>query len=325
MANITIPASSDYPLIRKGKNVRWAKRLLGQKHALRVTRLYYFFRYIRSIANQKKSVVLARRQIMKIRVAILSNHTNDSIIASGLELIRECSIKRNTALELVAGVSANTDLVRITDMNSLLRYCYRVAGTVGLMLFGVLDTDQHAASPYAIDLGIAIQLTKICRDIKSDAIANRRYLPGTLVKNMPPQKLIKPADSERILVKNAVLCVLNQAEKYYQSGERGLSYLPLRARISILVSTRLYREIGRELKNRQCEYWHEQVIVSRYKKAFITLTALLSIAWNPKFWRHPAKHESHLHTPLINNDSSDLVLVPDYIKYRWINALKDSR
>ena len=93
---------------------------------------------------------------------------------------------------------------------------------------------------HTVDLGIAMQLTNICRDIAADAALNRRYLPAGLVGDLAPGALIHPTELLRGTVRQCVATLLDCADTYYQSGELGLSYLPARARSSILVAARMY-------------------------------------------------------------------------------------
>ena len=74
----------------------------------------------------------------------------------------------------------DAETVRVADEAELLRYCYRAAGTVGLMMCRVLDAPEPAAAAHAVDLGIAMQLTNLCRDVADDARMGRRYLPASL-------------------------------------------------------------------------------------------------------------------------------------------------
>ena len=116
----------------------------------------------------------------------------DPMIQDGIDLMHECRISPLIAVELVKGLLSDLDPVRCPDEAALLQYCYRVAGTVGVMMCGVLDVSDRAAFAHAIDLGIAMQLTNICRDIATDAAANRRYLPASLIGDLAPEELIKP-------------------------------------------------------------------------------------------------------------------------------------
>jgi phytoene synthase len=300
-------SSADSVLANKGRSFHWARRLLGKIHAERATRLYRLCRYVDDLGDEGNSVELSRQQLLDAKNAICSGHSDNEILVDGLTLLQECHIDKAIVLDLITGVDSDTHLVRVQDYEALLKYCYQVAGTVGLMMSKVLDTSDKAAYPFAIDLGIAMQLTNICRDIKEDALANRRYIPGQLVNDLEPSSLAHPDSQQQALLKDAVANLLNCAEKYYASGEKGLSYLPLEARLSILVAARVYREIGRELKNQNYEYWNHRIVIPTSRKIVITVQALISTLFTLSFWQHPKKHDEHLHSALLSKNPPELI------------------
>jgi phytoene synthase len=147
---------------------------------------------------------------------------------------------------------SDLDLVRIQSDRDLVRYCYRAAGTVGLMMCAVLGVRDPRAWRHAVDLGIAMQLTNISRDVLEDAQAGRVYLPAERLSayGVTPEEVVDgQADAGAISL--VVEDVLVLAEGYYQSGDAGMRFLPTRARWAILVASRLYRGIGRRLRRRQ--------------------------------------------------------------------------
>lgn len=297
-------SSADNVLANKGRSFHWARRLLGKMHSERATRLYRLCRYIDDLGDEENSVVVSRQKLLEARNAFNLEHSDNEVLNDGLSLLNECQIDKSIVLDLIAGVDSDTQLVRIEDQDALLRYCYQVAGTVGLMMSKALDTHDEAAYPFAIDLGIAMQITNICRDVKVDALANRRYIPANLVQDFEPIALIDPNEQQKKLIQSAVANLLDCAEKYYASGEKGLPYLPLEARLSILVAARVYREIGRELKNQNYEYWHRRIVVSTPRKIVITVQALASSLLSLNFWRRPKQHDAHLHRALLSQSSS---------------------
>ena len=123
----------------------------------------------------------------------------------------------------------------------------------------VLDCDDEQALGHAIDLGIAMQLTNIARDVLEDAEMGRRYLPASWVGDLAPEQIVvlakTPNDDAAVTVTNAVSRLLTLADAYYKSGIAGLSYLPLRAHISIAVAALVYRQIGVQLAQQNYP-WH---------------------------------------------------------------------
>jgi phytoene synthase len=305
-------ASAESVLAAKGRSFYWARHLLGTLHAERSTRVYRLCRYIDDLADEGQSTTLAKQALLGAAASVRSGSSNDPVIQDGLALMHECGIDADIFLDLIAGVQSDLEPVRMPDLDSLLRYCYQVAGTVGLMMCKVLDTDTRAAFPHAVDLGIAMQLTNICRDIVADAAVDRRYLPASMVGDLSPHSLLCPSGQLSLELKACVSSLLDCAEKYYQSGELGLSYLPVRARGGMLVAARVYREIGVQLRASDHVDWSARVVVAPWRKAAITSQALVALPFSRFFWRHPARHDKRLHLAL---SSSPACSAASFLRY----------
>ena len=267
-------AAADGLLAQRGQSFHWARRLLNSRHAERATRLYGFCRRIDDVADEATDAAAAHAALAVIRLALQTGECDDAQTADMLQLMRACSIDPAIPLELVRGVEGDLGEVRVADMDELLRYCYRVAGTVGLMMTAALDVTAPAALPHAIDLGMAMQLTNICRDVREDALLGRRYLPAALVGPLEPAALVDPTMSVRAAVTHALRILLDTADRLYASGEQGLRYLPGGASTGILVAARVYRGIGTVLRAREFDCWSSRAKVSTAGKLAITLRAL---------------------------------------------------
>ena len=95
----------------------------------------------------------------------------------------------------------------------------------------MLGVHDPKAYPFAIDLGIAMQLTNIARDVAEDAAQGRRYLPASVLGDVEPKQIEHPNPGLQIRLAASVEALLNLAERFYISGQRGLIYLPDRARL----------------------------------------------------------------------------------------------
>ena len=290
--------SADSVLATKGRSFHWARHGLSAVYAQRATRLYRLCRHIDDLADERSSTAEAQQALFEVAASIRTGQSNDPIIQDGLALMRECDMDAAVFLDLIAGVQSDLQLVRMPDLDALLRYCYQVAGTVGLMMCKVLDTDARAAFPHAMDLGMAMQLTNICRDIAADATLDRRYLPATLVGHLSPAQLLHPTATESLAVRSCVARLLDCADTYYQSGELGLSYLPLRARAGMLVAARVYHAIGTQIRAQADVLGSARVVVAPWRKAAITAQTLGALPFNRFFWLAPTGHDARLHWPL---------------------------
>jgi phytoene synthase len=269
--------NADAVFTQRASSFYWARRFLSARHSERATRLYGFCRQVDDLADDRSSVGEAQSALLVVREALESGRSDNPALMDMLLLMRECGIDRAIPLDLVTGVQGDLTDVRVADMEELLRYCYRVAGTVGLMMTAALDVTAPQALPHAIDLGIAMQLTNICRDVREDALNGRRYLPATLVGSIEPVALIDPAGEMRAQAVNAVATLLDLADGYYARGEAGLAYLPGGARFGILVAARLYRAIGGVLRRRECDCWTSRARVGTLSKVAVTVRALAAV------------------------------------------------
>ena len=296
---------ADTVLAARGRSFYWARHLLNPQHAARATRLYRFCRHIDDLADDAISAELAADALDVLSDAIAHRHAISPLVADALDLMQECEIDVSIMLELIRGVRSDVGVVQYADERSLLHYCYQVAGTVGIMMCHVLDVKDSAALHHAIDLGIGMQLTNICRDVAEDAALGRRYLPASLVGVRDPMALLQPAPSLRPMVTCAIETVLAKADAYYNSGERGLHYLPAGARAGILVAARLYRAIGKRLLQRRCDYWTRRTIVPTTHKIGLTVQALLELriaradlSSDASHFSAHRRHDALLHVPL---------------------------
>lgn len=288
-------ANAGHALRSKGRSFYWAGHLLSKLHVARATRLYGFCRYVDDLADETTSVEAANRALAMLSADIGAGCSNDPATRDVLDLMTECRIEPALMLELIRGVASDLKPVRIPDDDALLRYCYRVAGTVGLMMCQILDVRDEAALRHALDLGIGMQLTNICRDVSEDARAGRRYLPASRIGALAPHQLIDPDASLQALLRCCVAGLLEQADAYYRSGEQGLPYLPLRARGAILVAARLYRAIGVRLRRIDYAFWRGRAVVPARTKTVLTLHALFTSPLTPRFWRSNRGHDTVLH------------------------------
>ena len=292
-------AAAEATLARQGRSFHWARRLLGATHAARATRLYAFCRHLDDLVDEAASPEAARAALAAADRDLAAGRSDDPILQDGLALMRECGIEPEIARELIAGMASDAETVRVADEAELLRYCYRAAGTVGLMMCRVLDAREPAAAAHAVDLGIAMQLTNLCRDVADDARMGRRYLPASLVGDLSPADLIEPSPALQLKLRAAVARLLALAESYYASGEAGLPFLPVRARSGILVAGRVYRAIGHRLAARAHAYWEGRAFVPDGRKATITLAALTTQPLRGAFWSRPTSHHGQLHRALV--------------------------
>ena len=292
--------NADFVLSLKGKSFHWARRWMASAHAARATRLYGFCRYVDDLADEAVAGgdLDPHAALALVAQGIASGVSQNPIVLDMIDLMQQCGIHPALVLTFMDGITSDLGTVFMADEDALLRYCYQAAGTVGSMMCRVLGCDDPAALRHAVDLGIAMQLTNICRDVADDAAVGRRYLPASLIGDVAPQVLVDPAPALRPLLQGCIARLLVTADRYYRSGEAGLAHLPIGARGSILVAARVYRAIGTRLRQNGHAYWLGRTVVSRHTKTLVTVRALLSTPLLPGFWRPATRHDAALHGAL---------------------------
>ncbi len=284
-------------LSRHGRSFHFASKLLDPETALRSARLYRFCRYVDDIADEATDRESALQRLDAITAMLRRGEASDPVVADFLALARSCQISVAPALELVQGVRSDLGNVRFADERDLLRYCYRVAGTVGLMMCGVLDVRDPRALPFAIDLGIAMQLTNIARDVGEDAANGRRYLPASMLGDVDPTAIGQPDTNLEVRLASAVKQLLARAENYYLSGQRGLVFLPARARLGIRVAARVYRRIGKRLRSLRHASWRTRAVVPAWQKLAVAVKAI-GTEYFSRLRAKPVAHDPELHRSL---------------------------
>lgn len=238
-------------LARHSSTFRWASYFLPKEDRRDATLLYAVCRLIDDTADETTSSERARRKLNRLRAEITGRAGPRPVVKSFLMMARRRDMELQPVLELIEGVGSDLAAVRIQTDAELVRYCYRVAGTVGLMMCSVMGVEDREARPHAIDLGVAMQLTNICRDVVEDAGRDRVYLPADRLRKVGvDQDQIASRNFDVHALGSVVKDVLALADVYYDSADAGMWAIPWRARFGILVASRVYRSIGVRLRRR---------------------------------------------------------------------------
>lgn len=294
--NPPTPETATAILAKHAKSFRIASWFLPRAQAQEAALAYSFCRYIDDLADEG-SPEAARPALAALQAELLSEVPSDPLVAAIREQAQRLNLPLTPWLELLAGAASDLDGVRMADMPSLLRYCYRVAGTVGWLMCGILGVRDPDALAHAIDLGIAMQLTNICRDVAEDAARGRVYLPQQLLQlHGTDQEALLSGTADTAAIQASVRTLLHTAERWYTSGERGVAYIPLQSRVAILVAGRLYRGIGRRLLRLGANPLLGRTVVPSWEKLLLVCSSLFALV---QCWQvHPGQHDLTLHHPL---------------------------
>jgi phytoene synthase len=236
------------------KSFNWAGFFLPKRIYQKCSVLYDFCRSLDDIADQDLALEIKTKQFNEFKDKFSNKNTNDIIICSMRNLIDNYKISERIVYDLFDGVESDLKKeVKINSKKELLIYSYRVAGTVGLMMAKILNVKKENSLKAAIDLGIAMQLTNIARDVVEDNKRNRTYI-----------------DSNFESIKNT----LNTADVFYDSSFYSIKDIPINCRFAILVARRVYRQIGNNIaRKKNIENYKKagKIYVSNFGKFFQTI------------------------------------------------------
>jgi phytoene synthase len=192
-------------------------------------------------------------------------------------IVHRYGIPAHYALELIEGMAMDVKGTRYATLRDLLLYCYRVAGTVGLMMSHVMGLREESALRNAADLGIAMQLTNIARDITEDAAMGRIYLPLAWLDevNINHGGISAPENRDKLAM--LTLRLLNEADRYYRSGDAGLWHLSFRSACAVSAARQVYSEIGSLLAKRGAHAWDQRTYVTGALKIWVVLRGVLNL------------------------------------------------
>ena len=240
------------------KSFNWAGYFLSKETYNDCSSLYDFCRTVDNIADNEDSLEHKKVELNKFKKKFYEKDFSSKKIESMWGLIDKFSISTKVIGDLFDGVETDLkDNVKIANRRELLIYSYRVAGTVGLMMAKVLKVNSREALKSAINLGIAMQLTNIARDVVEDRKRNRKYIEHNFEE-----------------IKETV----TYAEKFYNNSFNSIKMIPILNRFAILVARRVYREIGNEIikKKNLNEYDRSgKIFVTKFGKIMQTIFSVI--------------------------------------------------
>lgn len=269
-------------LAQHAQSFRWASWFLPGEMRRDAAIVYAFCRIVDDTVDEAPSPSVGRRGVLAIGNRLRAQTSDDALVEAYRSVAERRGFGMQPAFGLIAGAMSDSGTVRIEDDAELLTYCYRVAGTVGLMMCGVLGVTSAAARAHAVQLGVAMQLTNICRDVREDAALGRVYLPqsralaaGMTKTSLEPGLLLCATSEDRLRVSDVVLSLIADSERLYTQAARGFRYIPARPRLAVMVAAHLYRAIGRRLRKRRGDALAGRTIVPAWLKAALVLQVLV--------------------------------------------------
>ena len=252
-------SNKDY-LSAYAKSFSWAGFFLPKKTYKKCSALYDFCRIADNIADDQEKLEIKEIKFKQFENDFTKKNLNNPIIKNMWGLIDEFEISVKIIEDLLDGIRSDIKAkVKLNSKKDLLIYSYRVAGTVGLMMAKILKVTKKSSLKSAIDLGIAMQLTNISRDVVEDSKINRFYINENFEE---------------------ISSTINLADTFYDSSFYSIKEIPIIFRFSILVARRIYRKIGYKILNKKTHENYKKsgkIYVSNIEKIIETIFAVLDL------------------------------------------------
>mgnify|MGYP000942976860 CR=1 FL=1 len=242
------------------KSFSWAGFFLPKKTFKKCSALYDFCRVADNIADDNEKIENKLKKFSQFENDFNQKNFDNPIIKNMWDLIKEFNISLKIIEDLLAGIKSDiNDRVKLNSKKDLLIYSYRVAGTVGLMMAKILKVNRKNSLNSAIDLGIAMQLTNISRDVIEDSKNNRFYINENFKE---------------------ISSTITLADTFYESSFYSIKDIPINFRFSILVARRVYRKIGYKIlskKNLENYKNSGKIHVSNIEKVLETFLSIFDL------------------------------------------------
>ena len=253
--------SKNESLISKhAKSFSWAGFFLPKKIFIKCSHLYDFCRTLDDIADSIEDLETKRKKFLSFKKDFSNKNYSNEIIKNIHILIDDNNISDKIIHDLFDGVETDLrDEVKINSKKELIIYSYRVAGTVGLMMAKILNVKDYNSLISAADLGIAMQLTNISRDVIEDKGNGRFYIDHNF---------------------ETIKATIKLADKFYNDSFIAIKSIPLHSRLSILVARRVYKKIGTNiLKQSNLENYNKagKIYVNNYNKILETFFSFFDL------------------------------------------------
>ncbi len=242
------------------KSFSWAGYFLPKETLKKCSALYDFCRVADNIADDKDKIENKEKKFSQFENDFDKKNFDNLIIKNMWGLIEEFNISTKIVQDLLIGIKSDIkNKVKLNSKKELLIYSYRVAGTVGLMMAKILNVNKKSSLKSAIDLGIAMQLTNISRDVVEDFKNNRFYIDQSF---------------------DEIKSTINLADIFYDNSFYSIKEIPLSFRFSILVARRIYRKIGYKILNKKNleDYQNSgKIYVSNIEKVLETFFSIFDL------------------------------------------------
>ncbi len=285
------------------KSFAWAARFLLPQARREAAQLYVFARLADDLADEEALGEWASRmaQLQALESAALNPEMGTEMGHRVGKMLQSKGVSTEVICNFMGCLGQDASPRCIQSTEELLQFAYGVAGTVGQMMCPILGA-CGTAQPYAIALGVAMQLTNIARDVVEDAARGRCYIPAQWGVNA--EALRAPQDATQAQQSFAAIeKLLRLADDFYAYSQQGFVHIPAGNRRAIRIAAALYRGIGKKiLVDGANSYWHGRTSLGRFKKIRLIVACYVGADHLP----------SAAVRDVVRNDLKHLALVPGF-------------
>lgn len=260
------------------KSFYFATRFFPRHLARSAHAVYWFCRYTDDLADECPTPEQGRRDVERWSEALVSayerGNSEHPILAVFIDAVKRHAIPIEYSYELIEGMRMDLARPRFESFPELRLFCYRVASVVGLMMCSVIGfekpADRERALPHAVDLGIAMQLTNILRDIGEDLNRGRIYLPRDEMERFGYSECDLFGRRRNAAFRELMRFQVSRARTYYQSGGQGIRLLSHRGRFAVKIASDVYSEILGQIESSDFNVFESRAVVPTVRKYWVT-------------------------------------------------------
>jgi phytoene synthase len=258
-----------------------ASRLLPPRIRAAAIALYAFCRVADDLVDEAPAgeapLAVLNHRLDMIYAGTPQDHVEDHALHL---VVQQYQLPRHLLDALIEGFAWDSAGRIYNSIEEVHDYAARVAGSVGAMMCWIMGLQNIETLERACEMGVAMQLTNIARDVGADAALGRSYLPRRWLIEagvQPEEWLANPESSPGIQI--VVARLLTEADRLYKQSQHGIAALPPDCRAAILAASMIYREIGVQLRREGLDSVHHRTVVSTTRKL-----VLLASAWTQASW-----------------------------------------
>ena len=258
---------------REAKNFYYAFLTLPQERRRAIYVAYAFCRYCDDAVDTTESADQKMTTLQELHASLsdaYTGRTGEPLFLALADVADRYDIPEEYFKQVIYGVESDLTKVRYQNFEELRSYCYQVASVVGLICLQIFGYKDDSAREYAVDLGLAMQLTNIARDVREDLGLGRIYLPQDEIAQFGYSEEALEASIVNEPFINLMRFQAQRARSYFDSGFKLLPYLSPRSRACPAVMGQLYSKVLQHIEAAEFDVFHHRIGLSKAEKLRVT-------------------------------------------------------